>query len=132
MYLLANVSLLGGSRKKRNSPFHSSGSQMQSLTLSLPESIMGTCGVVLSFESVDKILWCDHSNSLFSSNFACCHLFFNILQNAIWQFSQILFLVLLGVKRKLRSSLIAMRGGSVCRLRKIMLESFHWDYKGDS
>ena len=24
--------------------------------------IMNTCSVVLIFESVDKILWCDHSN----------------------------------------------------------------------
>ena len=27
-----------------------------------PESIMETCSVVLTFESVDEILWCDHSN----------------------------------------------------------------------
>ena len=33
-----------------------------SLTLSLPESVMETCSVVLTFESVDEILWCDHSN----------------------------------------------------------------------
>ena len=26
------------------------------------ESIMETCSVVLTFESVDEILWCDHSN----------------------------------------------------------------------
>ena len=26
------------------------------------ESIMETCSVVLTFESVDQILWCDHSN----------------------------------------------------------------------
>ena len=25
-------------------------------------SIMETCSVVLTFESVDEILWCDHSN----------------------------------------------------------------------
>ena len=31
-------------------------------TLSPPESIMETCSVVLTFESVDEILWCDHSN----------------------------------------------------------------------
>ena len=35
---------------------------LRSLTLSLPESIMETCSVVLTFESVDEILWCDHSN----------------------------------------------------------------------
>ena len=32
------------------------------MTLSLPESVMETCSVVLTFESVDEILWCDHSN----------------------------------------------------------------------
>ena len=32
------------------------------LTISLPESIMETGRVVLTFESVDEILWCDHSN----------------------------------------------------------------------
>ena len=32
------------------------------ITLSLPESIMETCSVVLTFESVGEILWCDHSN----------------------------------------------------------------------
>ena len=35
---------------------------LQSLTLSLPESITEACRVVLTFESVDEILWCDHSN----------------------------------------------------------------------
>ena len=33
-------------------------------TLSLPESIMETCNVVLTFESVDEIPWCDHSNEI--------------------------------------------------------------------
>ena len=32
------------------------------LTLSLPEYLMEFCKVTLTFESVDKILWCDHSN----------------------------------------------------------------------
>ena len=39
---------------------------MQS-TLSFPESIMETCTVVLTFESVDEILWCDHSNETSSA-----------------------------------------------------------------
>jgi len=34
------------------------------LTLSLPESVMQTIKVVLTFESVDEILWCDHSNEI--------------------------------------------------------------------
>ena len=32
------------------------------LTLSLPECLRGFCKVTLTFESMDKILWCDHSN----------------------------------------------------------------------
>ena len=28
---------------------------------------METCGVVLTFESVDKLLWCDHSNETSSA-----------------------------------------------------------------
>ena len=32
------------------------------VTLSLPESVMETFKVVLTFESVDEILWCDPSN----------------------------------------------------------------------
>ena len=34
------------------------------LTPLLRESIMETCDVVLTFESVDEILWCDHSNEI--------------------------------------------------------------------
>ena len=45
---------------------------------------METCSVVLTFESVDEILWCDHSNE--TSTFAWYHLFFNILQHEIWVF----------------------------------------------
>ena len=33
-----------------------------SLTLSLPECLMEFCKVTLTFDSADKILWCDHSN----------------------------------------------------------------------
>ena len=33
--------------------------------LSLQELTMDTCEVVLTFESVDEILWCDHSNETF-------------------------------------------------------------------
>ena len=32
------------------------------LTLSLPGSVMETFNLVLTFESVDEILWCHHSN----------------------------------------------------------------------
>ena len=37
-------------------------SELKSLTLSLSDSIMETCSVVLTFRSVDEILWCDHLN----------------------------------------------------------------------
>ena len=32
------------------------------LTFSLPESVMETFTVIITFESVDEILWCDYSN----------------------------------------------------------------------
>ena len=32
------------------------------LTLSLPEYLVESCKVTLTFESVDEIVWCDHSN----------------------------------------------------------------------
>ena len=35
---------------------------VKGLTLSIPESIMETCSVDLTFESVDEILWCYHLN----------------------------------------------------------------------
>ena len=58
------------------------------LTLLLPEWIEELCKVALTFESVDKILWCDHSNE--SSQSACTftwyYLFFKILQNEIREF----------------------------------------------
>ena len=40
-------------------PLHIIGSLS---TLSLPESLMLRFKVVLTFETVDEILWCDHSN----------------------------------------------------------------------
>ena len=53
----------------------------------LPELIMETCNVVLTFNSIDKILWYDHSNQTSSAIRLWHHLFFNILQNKIWGFS---------------------------------------------
>ena len=60
---------------------------------------METCSVALTFESVDEILWCDHSNEtslpVLLHNIIC---FFDILQNEIWHFVyEFLFLALLGV-----------------------------------
>ena len=40
---------------------------MATKALSLPEFIMETCSVVLTFESVDEILWCDQSNETSSA-----------------------------------------------------------------
>ena len=40
---------------------------MASLSLSLLELIMKTSNVFLTFESVDEILWCDHSNETSSA-----------------------------------------------------------------
>ena len=45
---------------------------------------METCSVVLTFESVDKILWCDHSNEISSpvilhGTIMICFSLYNIL-----------------------------------------------------
>ena len=37
------------------------------LTLSLPESVIETFKVVLTFESVDAVVWCDYSNKTSSA-----------------------------------------------------------------
>ena len=60
------------------------------LTLSLLESIMETCSVVLTFESVDEILWCDHSNE--TSSAVLLHgtifsLFYKILSKIFYKIS---------------------------------------------
>ena len=72
---------------------------------------METCSVVLTFESVDEILWCDLSNETSSAvllhntcNTTTQHLhsttllyfFLNILQNEIWNFSIICLFGTLG------------------------------------
>ena len=41
----------------------------QALILLITKSIIETCGAVLTFESVDEILWCDHSNETSSAVF---------------------------------------------------------------
>ena len=51
---------------------------------------MKTCNLVLTFESVDEILWCDHSNETSSGVLlygTICFFFFFVLQNEIWDFS---------------------------------------------
>ena len=39
---------------------------------------METCSVVLTFESVDEILWCDHSNETSSAVRLCDTICFSI------------------------------------------------------
>ena len=70
------------------------------LTLPLPECLMEFCNVTLTFETADKILWCDHSNESFLpvlSHGAIC--FFKISQNKIWKFGRNLLLAKLGSER---------------------------------
>ena len=53
---------------------------------------METCSVVLTSQSVDEILWCDHSNETSSAVLLHGTIFFFIfLQNEIEDFSCILF-----------------------------------------
>ena len=40
--------------------------------------------MVLTFESVDRILWCDHSNETSAAVLLNGTICFNILQNEIW------------------------------------------------
>ena len=40
---------------------------------------METCNVVLTFESVDEILWCDHSNKTSLTVLLHGNIFFSIL-----------------------------------------------------
>ena len=62
--------------------------QITVLTISLSESIMETCSAVLTFESVDEILWCDHSNetslAVLLHGTICSDLFFLYLD--FWHF----------------------------------------------
>ena len=60
------------------------------LSLSLPESIMETCSVVLTFETVDEILWCDHSNETSSAvllyGIICFSIFYKLKLRIVLQF----------------------------------------------
>ena len=55
-----------------------------------PELIMQTCSVVLNFESVDEILWCDHSNETFSAVLLHGTVCFSIFYKMIFNFSALL------------------------------------------
>ena len=60
---------------------------------------METCGTVLTFESVDEILWCDHSNETSSAvllhGTICFSIFYKLKFGVFLQFCS---LALLGVK----------------------------------
>ena len=64
-----------------------------SLTLSLPGCLMEFCKVTLAFESVDEILWCDHSNEsslpVLSHDAICFSQFWkmkfgNLVETCLW------------------------------------------------
>ena len=60
---------------------------------------METCSVVLTFESVDKILWCDHSNETSSAVLLHGTICFSVLYEIKFGiFLEFWFLALLGVK----------------------------------
>ena len=69
------------------------------LTRSLPEYLTEFCNVTLTFESVDEILWCDHSWNVSACTYTWCYLFFKISQNIIWKFGRNLLLAKLGSER---------------------------------
>ena len=49
---------------------------------------METGNVFLTFEAVDQILWCDLSNETSFAVLLHGSIFFNILQNKIWDFRE--------------------------------------------
>ena len=60
---------------------------------------MKICSVVLTFESVDEILWCDHSNETSSAVLLHGTVYFSIFYNMNFGiFLEFLFWTLLGVK----------------------------------
>ena len=71
-----------------------------SLTLSLLESIMETCRLVPTFQSVDEFLWCDHSNetswTIIWHDTICFSIFYKMTFGIFLEFW---CLALLGVKR---------------------------------
>ena len=62
---------------------------------------METCSVVLTFESVDEILWCDHSNetslAILLHGTAFSPIFYKMKFRVFYEF---LSLALLGVKKR--------------------------------
>ena len=62
---------------------------------------METCSVVLTFESVDKILWCDHSNetslAVLLQSVICFSIFYNTKFRILLEYF-VLVQALLGLK----------------------------------
>ena len=70
---------------------------------------MEFCKVALTFESVDEILWCDHSKAL-CLYLHMVYLFFKILQNEICKSSRNLPLATFGSERvKTSNDIYAIR-----------------------
>ena len=68
---------------------------MKSLALSLTESVLETPKVILTFESVAEILWCDHSNETSSAELSHGTIYgLGFYKNEIWYSSWILILIL--------------------------------------
>ena len=64
---------------------------------------MKTCSVVLTFESVDKILWCDHSNETSSAVLLHGTICFSIFYKMKFRiFLESFFFALLGIKQATR------------------------------
>ena len=69
---------------------------------------METCSVVLTFESVDKILWCDHSIETSLAGLLHCTISFSIFEKLKFGiFLVFQFLALLGVKKKNKPLLLS-------------------------
>ena len=57
-----------------------------------PESVIEACSVVLTFKSVDEILWCDHPNETSSTGLLHGSILFQYFKDQSWDFSWILIL----------------------------------------
>ena len=86
---------------------------------------METSNVVLTFESVNEILWCGHSNETSSAvSFAWCYLFFSIIftKLSLGFFSNLTFQLFWELQQIRKSCLIAMEGVS----KVFMTKSYLW------
>ena len=64
---------------------------------------METCSVVLTFESVDKILWCDHPNETYLPvllhGITCFSILYKIKFEIFYEFLSLAFLGVEGLTR---------------------------------